>query len=79
MERQKFTRMMDLSERMYLRRGGEDEGEVRVMDMCGEEYRQARRRKKSICGRCDVISLILPSVKYAPSPPPPAKKIINHA
>lgn len=42
-----------------------------MMDVCGEEYRQARRRKKSICGRCDVISLILPSVKYAP---PPQKK-----
>lgn len=45
MERQKFTKMMDLSERMYLR---QEEDGVRVMDVCGEEYRQARWSKKHL-------------------------------
>lgn len=48
MERQKFTKIMDLSERMYLRRGGKERQtcEISVIDRLMKSVGKRKRKKK---------------------------------
>lgn len=64
MERQKFTRMMDLSERMYLRSGGKEwqTREISVIDMMMKSAREKKKRNSIFSYSHKVISVISPSV-----------------
>lgn len=65
MERQKFTKMMDLSERMYLQSGGKERQtcEISVIDMMMKSAGKKEEKSRSIFSyNLEVISVISPSV-----------------